>query len=124
MSTDSFSAAEIDTIHKLFAWVEAEKFFDEDGHFGITRADEDGVTVTEFIAFDGMEKSEVLIPWLALSDPDAYAAQIAAKKAADEAERVARQQALREQAFLQQTANERALYEALKAKFEGADTAS
>lgn len=110
----SFTADEIAAIRKFFAWVKQEHWLD--GYRdGLTDADDEGVTVTEYSddGYGGKEKDTSNIPWLALSDPVAYSDQLKAEEAARRREEAASAAEYRRQL----EAQERAAYEALKRKY-------
>jgi hypothetical protein len=113
---DKFTTEEVATIRKFFAWVKDGKWLSYDE--AITGIADDGVMVTEYQAvsdYDSytLERSETCIPWIALTDPDEYARQVAQAKVDADRERRKREAAYRRQ----QEAAERSTYEALKRKF-------
>jgi hypothetical protein len=113
---DKFSEDEIVTIRKFFSWIEAGDWLDF--REAITGADDQGVKVTEYTAYDdygssSIEESHTFIPWIALTDPDEYERQQAEAEKERQREEAARQRAYRRQ----REAEERAAYEALRRKY-------
>lgn len=118
---DRFGADEIAIIRKFLGWVDDGKWLDNSPNYeteGVTGCDNDGITITGFNAVDdyggaSLDRDYTHIPWLALTDPEAYARQCAEEKAQRK-----REEAARHRAHLAQIeAAEREQFERLRAKF-------
>lgn len=111
-----FTEAEIATIRKFFDWISASEWLGEWSSTGILGADDRGVQLVEFSADEySLGRDESFISWLALTDPDEYERQLLAAQAA---QRAADEQRQRDYTA-REAARERALYDQLRAKFEG-----
>lgn len=100
-----FNETEIRTICKLMSFLHEGGYLAEatryENHRGITDCDvRAGLLLTEYSAFDDgygclwVEEESTVLPWLALTDPEAHAQQVERKfLAAKEAEQVRRETA-------------------------------